>query len=101
MESILELLKMSPVLSIILGFIFAGFLAYLFRDTIALYIKKKYNLLDIEEVSFIIRKAAYDIELTSENVKRSRELSENLIKKVKQIFITEGLLNETDKDRSF
>ena len=88
MEHILELLKMSPVLSIVLGFIFAGFLAYLFRDTIALYIKKKYNLLDIEEVSFIIRKAAYEIELTSEDAKRSRELSENLIKKVKQTLIT-------------
>lgn len=88
MEHILELLKMSPVLSIVLGFIFAGFLAYLFRDTIALYIKKKYNLLDIEEVSFIIRKAAYEVELTSEDAKRSRELSENLIKKVKQTLIT-------------
>ena len=86
MESILELLKMSPVLSITLGFIFAGFLAYLFRDTIALYIKKKYNLLDIEEVSFTIRKAAYEIELTSEDAKRSRELSENLIEKVKEIY---------------
>lgn len=101
MESILELLKMNPVLSITLGFIFAGFLAYLFRDTIALYIKKKYNLLDIEEISLIVRKAAYEIELTSEDSKRSRELSENLIKKIKQILITKGLLNETDKDRSF
>jgi hypothetical protein len=85
MESILELLKMSPVLSIILGFIFAGFLAYLFRDTIALYIKKKYNLLDIEEVSFIIRKAAYEVDLTSEDDKRSRELSEHIIEKLKDI----------------
>lgn len=88
MEYILELLKMSPVLSIVLGFIFAGFLAYLFRDTIALYIKKKYNLLDIEEVSFIIRKAAYEVELTSEDAKRSRELSENIIEKVEQTLIT-------------
>ena len=85
MKYILELLKMSPVLSIILGFIFAGFLAYLFRDTIALYIKKKYNLLDIEEVSFIIRKAAYEVELTSEDAKRSRELSENIIEKLEDI----------------
>ena len=85
MESILELLKMSPILSIILGFILAGFLAYLFRDTIALYIKKKYNLLDIEEVSFIIRKAVYDVELTSENVKRSRELSEHIIEKLEDV----------------
>lgn len=86
MESILELLKMSPVLSIVLGFIFAGFLAYLFRDTIALYIKKKYNLLDVKEISLIIRKAAYEVELTSEDDKRSRELSEDLIEKVKQII---------------
>ena len=85
MESILELLKMSPVLSIILGFIFAGFLAYLFRDTIALYIKKKYNLLDIKEVSLIIRKAAYEVNLTSEDDKRSRELSEHIIEKLKDI----------------
>jgi hypothetical protein len=85
MESILELLKMSPVLSIVLGFILAGFLAYLFRDTIALYIKKKYNLLDIEEVSFIIRKAAYEVDLTSEDDKRSRELSEHIIEKLKDI----------------
>jgi hypothetical protein len=92
MESILELLKMSPVLSIILGFIFAGFLAYLFRDTIALYIKKKYNLLDIEEVSFIIRKAAYEVNLTSEDDKRSRELSENLIEKVKEVLIKEKII---------
>ncbi len=85
MESILELLKMSPVLSIILGFIFAGFLAYLFRDTIALYIKKKYNLLDIEEVSFIIRKSAYEAELTSEDGKRSRELGEYIIEKLEDV----------------
>ena len=92
MESILELLKMSPAISIILGFIFAGFLAYLFRDTIALYIKKKYNLLDIEEVSFIIRKAAYEVDLTSEDDKRSRELSENLIEKVKEVLIKEKII---------
>ena len=85
MGNILELLKMSPVLSIVLGFILAGFLAYLFRDTIALYIKKKYNLLDIEEVSFIIRKAAYEVDLTSEDDKRSRELSEHIIEKLKDI----------------
>ena len=85
MNSILELLKMSPVLSIILGFIFAGFLAYLFRDTIALYIKKKYNLLDIEEVSFIIRKTTYEAELPSEDVKRSRELSEHIIEKLEDV----------------
>ena len=85
MGNILELLKMSPVLSIVLGFILAGFLAYLFRDTIALYIKKKYNLLDIEEVSFIIRKAAYEVELTSEDAKRSRELGENIIEKLEDV----------------
>ena len=92
MESILELLKMSPAISIILGFIFAGFLAYLFRDTIALYIKKKYNLLDIKEVSLIIRKAAYEVNLTSEDDKRSRELSENLIEKVKEVLIKEKII---------
>lgn len=92
MESILELLKMSPAISIILGFIFAGFLAYLFRDTIALYIKKKYNLLDIKEVSLIIRKAAYEVDLTSEDDKRSRELSENLIEKVKEVLIQEKII---------
>lgn len=89
MEHILELLKMSPVLSIVLGFIFAGFLAYLFRDTIALYIKKKYNLLDIEEVSFIIRKAAYEVELTSEDARRSRELSEHIIEKLEDVITDE------------
>ena len=92
MESILELLKMSPAISIILGFIFAGFLAYLFRDTIALYIKKKYNLLDIKEVSLIIRKAAYEVNLTSEDDKRSRELSEDLIEKVKEVLIKEKII---------
>ena len=85
MESILELLKMSPAISIVLGFIFAGFLAYLFRDTIVLYIKKKYDLLDIKEVSLIIRKAAYEVDLTSEDDKRSRELSEHIIEKLEDI----------------
>ena len=54
MENIIELLKMNPTLAMILGFLLACFLAFLFRDTIALYIKKKYNLLDSNEVSKIV-----------------------------------------------
>lgn len=85
MESILELLKMSPAISIVLGFIFAGFLAYLFRDTIALYIKKKYNLFDKEEVKDIVKKIHKDIFITTslKKVESLDQITEKVINDIK------------------
>ena len=40
MEQIFELLKLRPIISIVLGFILSGFLAWLFRDVIEDYLRK-------------------------------------------------------------
>lgn len=80
MNGIIEVLKMNPTLSIILGFILAVFLAYLFRDTISLYIKKKYNLFDEDEV----KKAITNIPITKEdNFIKLESLSDEVIKQLK------------------
>lgn len=63
MNEIIELLKLSPGLSITLGFIFAAFMAWLFRDLIVLYVKKKYELYDVSEIKHSVNKAITDIEL--------------------------------------
>lgn len=49
-KQIFDLLSQSPTLSISLGFILAGFLAYVFRSLIRDYFKKKYNLYDVEQI---------------------------------------------------
>lgn len=80
MDGIIEILKMNPTLSIILGFVLAVFLAYLFRDTISLYIKKKYNLFDEDEV----KKAITSIPTTKEdNFIKLESLSDEVIKQLK------------------
>lgn len=80
MGGIIEVLKMNPTLSIILGFVLAVFLAYLFRDTISLYIKKKYNLFDEDE----IRKAITNIPITKkDNFIKLESLSDEVIKQLK------------------
>lgn len=57
-EQIFELLSKNPTLSILLGFVLAGFLAFLFRSVIASHFKKKYDLYDREEVSKALEKAS-------------------------------------------
>ena len=49
-KQIFDLLSQSPTLSISLGFLLAGFLAYIFRSLIKDYIKKKYNLYDVSQI---------------------------------------------------
>lgn len=56
-EQIFALLSAQPVLSIALGFVLAGFLAYIFRDVIKDYIKKKYQLYSEEDVSMAIERS--------------------------------------------
>ena len=66
-ESIFALLSASPVVSIVLGFLLAGFLAFLFRDLITDlirdYIKKKYNLYDEAEIKLALEKSTQDNDL--------------------------------------
>lgn len=50
-KQIFDLLSQSPTLSILLGFLLAGFLAYIFRGLIKDYFKKKYNLYDVEQIT--------------------------------------------------
>ena len=52
MEQIFELLKLHHIISIVLGFILSGFLAWLFRDVIEDYLRKKYELYKIETGKF-------------------------------------------------
>ena len=57
-EQIFSLLQAQPILSISLGFVLAGFLAFIFRDVIKSYIKKKYNLYDENEIKSAFEKAS-------------------------------------------
>lgn len=83
MEQIFELLKLRPIISIVLGFILSGFLAWLFIDVIEDYLRKKYELYDSDE----IKKAVND--LTTEKLTKGRislgfDLDEQLVEKLKQ-----------------
>lgn len=66
MNEIIELLKLSPGVSITLGFIFAAFIAWLFRDLIVLYVKKKYELYDVSEIKHSVNKVITDTELLAD-----------------------------------
>jgi len=61
-ESIFALLSASPIVSIVLGFLLAGFLAFIFKDLIRDYIKKKYNLYDGGEIKIALEKTTQDNE---------------------------------------
>ena len=58
LKEFFDLLRLKPELSIILLFGTIAFLAWLFRDTIARYIKKKYNLYDEHEIREAMNKAS-------------------------------------------
>lgn len=62
-ESIFALLSASPVVSIVLGFLLAGFLAFVFQDLIRGYIKKKYGLYDEAEIKLALEKSTQDNDL--------------------------------------
>ena len=83
MEQLFELLKLQPIISIALGFVLSGFLAWLFKDVITDYLRKKYDLYNLPE----IKKAVND--LTSEKQFKARTtiedtFEEKLIQKLKQ-----------------
>lgn len=62
-ESIFALLSASPLVSIVLGFLLAGFLAFVFQDLIRDYIKKKYGLYDEAEIKLALEKSTQDNDL--------------------------------------
>ena len=62
-DNIFALLSASPIISIVLGFILAGFLAFIFQDVIKQYIKKKYNLYDEAEIKLALEKSTQDNDL--------------------------------------
>lgn len=75
-ESIFALLSASPVVSIVLGFLLAGFLAFVFQDLIRDYIKKKYSLYNEVEIKLALEKSTQDNDLylkTSEKLTPSIE----------------------------
>ena len=83
MEQIFELLKLQPIISIVLGFILSGFLAWLFKDVIADYFRKKYDLYNLTE----IKKAVNDLsaeKLTMGRLSLGLNLDEQLTQKLKQ-----------------
>ena len=83
MEQIFELLKLQPILSIALGFVLSGFLAWLFKDVIADYFRKKYDLYNLTE----IKKAVNDLsaeKLTMGRLSLGLNLDEQLTQKLKQ-----------------
>ena len=56
-EHIFDLLKLQPALSISLGFVLAGFLAFVFKDLIAQWVKKRYNLYNEKEIRTALKQA--------------------------------------------
>lgn len=83
MEQLFELLKLQPILSIALGFVLSGFLAWLFKDVIADYLRKKYDLYSLPE----IKKAVNDLsveKLTKGRISLGFDLDEQLTQKLKQ-----------------
>lgn len=60
LEQIFTLLSTQPILSITFGFLLAGFLAFIFKDVIKQYIKKKYNLYDEEDIKVALNKVTED-----------------------------------------
>lgn len=53
-DQIFEILKAEPLVTIIMGFLLAGFLAWILRAQIVLYIKQKYNLYDESELQVAV-----------------------------------------------
>ena len=56
-DKIFSLLQAQPLVSIILGFLLAGFLAWILKDQIRLYVKKRYDLYDTNEIKDAVVKA--------------------------------------------
>lgn len=71
-EQIFELLQKAPALSIALGMILTGFLAWVFRDTITLYLKKKYNLHTTSEVLDAVQMSSSNTMVSAEYRKSGR-----------------------------
>lgn len=55
-QQIFELLSQQPILSISLGFVLAGFLAWVFKGVIVEIIRKKFGLYTEDEVFKILQK---------------------------------------------
>lgn len=83
MNEIIELLKLSPGLGITLGFIFAAFIAWMFKDLIILYVKKKYDLFNITEITRAIDESILYKVSSGEFVERFNEISSHVVEKLK------------------
>ena len=73
-DKIFALLHEQPLVSIILGFVLAGFLAFVFRDLIVQIIKKKLNLYNEVEIA-----KAYQNVLSREGVRLLKEDHDSII----------------------
>lgn len=83
-EQIFSLLHEQPLVSIILGFLLAGFLAYTFRGVITEYLKKKLGLYSKSEILWAIN-STQNVVSTSENNESVLTNRDALIKKLKEI----------------
>lgn len=79
LESVFALLSASPVVSIVLGFLLAGFLAFIFKELIRDYIKKKYNLYDEDEIKVALEKSTKDNDFY---LKASEKLTPSIEKRI-------------------
>lgn len=76
-QQIFELLSQQPILSISLGFVLAGFLAWVFKGVIVEIIRKKFGLYTEDEVFKLLQKevgterAITRIEKSKENEKQN------------------------------
>ena len=83
MEQLFELLKLQPILSIALGFALSGFLAWLFKDVIADYLRKKYDLYSLPEIKNAVNDLSAE-KLTKGRISLGFDLDEQLTQKLKQ-----------------
>lgn len=83
MEQLFELLKLQPILSIALGFVLSGFLAWLFKDVIADYLRKKYDLYSLPEIKTAVNDLSAE-KLTKGRISLGFDLDEQLTQKLKQ-----------------
>lgn len=83
-EQIFALLSAQPLVSIVLGFLLAGFLAFVFKGVITDYLRKKFDLYDRSEIRRAVLIA--DAEVTAnDNLKIQAEGdSEILLKRVEE-----------------
>ena len=85
MNSIYEILKENPTLSICLGFVLAVIIMILFKDVIKEYIRKKYDLYTETEIVKAIKLGEQDQKLVVTEMKGINNISTLILNNLKRV----------------